>query len=331
MNLKKSLVYIIAAAAAILIALFLINGLVAEKKAEAIDPAAEEPAAVEMEGIIVAASDIPAGAKITEDMIKTQQYPADTISTDTFRFADEIVGAKAIVDITAGQILNSRMIRSVNEDEDSLGYEVPDGFVAVSVSVHDIEGVSGYLVKGDTVNILADAMAIKAAMDGEVFWADDPNPVTQAYLAKNVTILSVGDKYYDVITMGEKIIDSELSDTDHNDDENTSVDGRYQYDSVVLCLDDYTARIVVEVLKTSKLFLALQHRAADEEIVIQRPYLPGVAQSFESFLPRNSNPPAAPTAANNQAWHGNTYSANPVPSPTPSPTTVIYPWQSVVK
>ena len=110
-----------------------------------------------------------------------------------------------------------------------------------------------------------------------------------------------------------------------------SVDGRYQYDSVVLCLDDYTARIVVEVLKTSKLFLALQHRAADEEIVIQRPYLPGVAQSFESFLPRNSNPPAAPTAANNQAWHGNTYSANPVPSPTPSPTTVIYPWQSVVK
>lgn len=329
MNLKKSLVYIIAAAIAVLIALFLINNLITGKNAGTSAVEAEEPLTVQTEGIIVAASDIKAGSKITDTMIKTQQYPSDSIPVDAYRYAYDIVGRSAAINITTGQILNPHMINAVEDsDEESFALKVPDGFVALSISVKDIEGVSGYLVAGDTVNILADAIAIKAAMDGEVIWPDDSNPATQAYLAKNVTVLSVGDKHYDKITMAKN--SPELENASKDSRETDTANGeKYMYESVVLCLDDYTARIVVEVLKTSRLFLSLQHRSENEDIVIQRPYLPGVAQSFDSFLPKSTSAPASPTPAGYQGWAGSQYSTTP--TPTPSPTPIIYPWQSIVR
>ncbi len=102
-----------------------------------------------------------------------------------------------------------------------------------------------------------------------------------AYLAKNVTILAVGDKQYDAYMASQEQV-AGRNENAMNTDEDSSEEGEenpYTYDCVILCLDDFSAQLVVEVLQTSKLTFTLKHREFGNHDVTT-PELATVPQSF---------------------------------------------------
>ena len=263
--MKRTFVYIIAAVIAIGLAcgLFL---MLRNQTAEQPIPNQEQmdvPDPVEMVNVIVASQRIPAGAEITASMLTTKAIPATSKPFLAISSPNEAIGANAGVMIEEETVLLSTMIelpRVYIADGQGLSYEIPEGFVGLAIPAADLDGVAGYLIPGDVINILADAKAVKAAMDGVPFIEGDVVPLTKAYLVKNVTVLAVGDKAYDEMMAASALTlrDAKGETAAKQDEEENS--GEISYDCVIVALDDFSAQLVVETMQSSKLTFALQHR-----------------------------------------------------------------------
>lgn len=264
--MKKTLVYIIAALISIALAFGLFTMFRAQTKQQLeSDPnTAEGPAPVEMVPVIVAGNRIPADTEITEAMLITKEIPIAEKPFFALSNPTEAVGTTAKIAIEADTVILSSMIEQPKvyiADGQGLSFEIPEGFVGLAVPASDLEGMAGYLIPGDVINILADAKAVKAAMNGVPFMEGDVLPLTKAYLVKNVTVLAVGDKAYDELmaTNALEIRDAN-SEASSRDSEGDEENGEISYDCVIIALDDFTAQLVVETMSSSKLTFALQHR-----------------------------------------------------------------------
>ena len=281
--MKRNIVYIIAAIVAIVAAVGLFY-MFRTQTAEAPEPVVvEEVRTVEMTDIVVSTKKIPYGTQITSDMLKTKQVPVSEKDSNMIARADQAVGAYANRTIDADQTIFNGMLdepQTYISGTNGLSYEIPEGMVAIAVSAAELEGVAGYLTRGDVVNILADAKAIKAAMEGIEFYREDITPVNLAYLVKNVTILAVGDKQYDeyMARGGRSPVNDTRSSGEQTGTAENEADGS-TYDCVILCLDEFSAQLVVEVLQTSRLTFALKHRDFGKHDVT-RPELAMISQNF---------------------------------------------------
>ncbi len=268
--MKKSFVYILAAAVAIALAVGLFLRFGTSQQA---DPVPDEPVEssepVVMVDVLVAAIDIPADTEVTASMLESKSIPLSDRPFFAVTNVYDAVGNITNININAGDIIQSSMVekqkRYIAETE-GLSYEIPEGFVGLAIPAESLRGMAGYLLPGDVINILADAKAVKAAVDGIPFLEDDIVPNSQAYLVKNVTIIAVGDAAYDeaqansaVVTQEE--VDDGLLKRDKAEDEETGETVDYGYGCVIIALDDPTARIVTEVMKSSDLTFTLQHRS----------------------------------------------------------------------
>ena len=265
--MKRTLVYIIAAVIAIALAcgLFLmLRSQTAEQPVPGTEPL-ETPAPIEMVEVIVANERIPANTEITPSMLRTKAIPAAEKPFFALSNANEAIGATANVMVEEETVLLSSMIelpRVYIADGQGLSYEIPEGFVGLAIPAADLEGMAGYLIPGDVINILADAKAVKAAMDGVPYIEGDVLPLTKAYLVKNVTVLAVGDKAYDEMMATDALALREAKkETASREDENEEEAGDISYDCVIIALDDFSAQLVVETMQSSKLTFALQHRS----------------------------------------------------------------------
>ena len=265
--MKKTLVYIIAAVIAIALAcgLFL---MLRNQTAEQPVPGTELSATlapVEMVEVIVANARIPAGAEITPAMLRTKAIPVTEKPFFALISADEAIGATSNIMIEEETVLLSSMIvlpRIYIADSQGLSYEIPEGFVGLAIPAADLEGLAGFLIPGDVINILADAKAVKAAMNGVPYMEGDVLPLTKAYLVKNVTVLAVGNKAYDeMMAAGAVDLRKAKEATASRRDENSEENGESSYDCVIVALDDFSAQLVVETMQSSKLTFALQHRS----------------------------------------------------------------------
>ncbi len=264
--MKKTFVYIIAALISIALAFGLFMMLRDQMEGQSVsDPSSmETPAPIEMVPVIVANERIPADTEITASMLITKEIPITERSFFALSDADEAIGSTAKTVIEPDTILLSSMIELPKiyiADGQGLSYEIPEGFVGLAIPASDLEGVAGYLIPGDVINILADAKAVKAAMNGVPYIEGDVLPVTKAYLVKNVTVLAVGDKAYDeMMATNALALRDAGSETAARNDEDEEEKEEISYDCVVIALDDFSAQLVVETLSSSKLTFALQHR-----------------------------------------------------------------------
>lgn len=264
--MKKTLVYIIAALISIALAfgLFTMFREQTKQQLESNPNPAEGPAPVEMVPVIVADTRIPADTEITEAMLITKEIPITEKPFFALANAAEAVGTTAKIAIEADTVILSSMIEQPKvyiADGQGLSFEIPEGFVGLAVPASDLEGMAGYLIPGDVINILADAKAVKAAMNGVPFMEGDVLPLTKAYLVKNVTVLAVGDKAYDELMATNALaIRDANSEALSRDSEGDEENGEISYDCVIIALDDFTAQLVVETMSSSKLTFALQHR-----------------------------------------------------------------------
>lgn len=289
--MKKTLVYVIAAIVAIGVAFALFTMFRSQTEEQQMPAAAELTAAVEpveMIEVVMTNQQIPAGVEINHAMIKTSYIPVTEKPFFALENAHEVIGMLACEPIESGTIILSSMVEQPHKyiaDSQGLSYEIPEGFVGLAIPAARLEGVAGYLLPGDVINILADAKSVKAAMNGVPYIEGDVLPITQAYLVKNVTVLAVGDKAYDEMSAAGALERREAEAKASARDDGEDSQGGTTYDCVIIALDDFSAQLVVETMQTSKLTFTLKHRSYGVKDVTV-PELVPVPQDF-TYLTEN--------------------------------------------
>lgn len=108
---------------------------------------------VEMSEVVVALTAIPAHVKITEEMLEIKELPSEAVHVDTYSAIEDVVGGTTTTDLIAGeQVLSERIV--ANDEEAELSYRIPETMRAITVATSEVDGVGGYIMTGDKLDIL---------------------------------------------------------------------------------------------------------------------------------------------------------------------------------
>lgn len=140
------------------------------------------------------------GAEATDaGLIEDSEIPKEFRPETAITTLTEIEGEVALFDVTAGTPITAEMFVSQAETQVSFRrrLEQPD-WVTVTVSADAVNGVAGFLVPGDEVNMMlalqvensAEAPEVNAIPPGDVAWITD-NRYEMLY--QKVHILAIGD------------------------------------------------------------------------------------------------------------------------------------------
>lgn len=107
--------------------------------------------------VIVAAQDIPVGAKLDGATIKTAAWPKENLPQQGyFSDAKTLSGRLAVRQISAGDIITEPKLMPLNRAEMGgvMTYIVPKGHRAVTVAVNEVAGVAGFITPGSRVDVV---------------------------------------------------------------------------------------------------------------------------------------------------------------------------------
>jgi pilus assembly protein CpaB len=132
-----------------------------------------QPSGVADRPIVVAVSDIPLGALVTQDMVTSATKPATAIDADTLGDSSQAVGQTARKAIVAG----AQVHRSDFAVTGTVQLTVPTGKEAMAISVNELTGVGNLVQQGDYVDMLI-------SLRGEAF------PVVQVLSDGTITVVT---------------------------------------------------------------------------------------------------------------------------------------------
>jgi len=142
---------------------------------------------------VVANVDIPAGMKITSDMVSVKQIPLSVVLQGSLQELTLVVDKVTSVPIVAGeQMLSSKVSEtgvelSQFEGELPLSVVLPAGRRAFSVAVSEVSAAGGLIKPGYYVDILASSEQVSAA--------DSTQTVgTSCYIAQDIQVLAVAQQ-----------------------------------------------------------------------------------------------------------------------------------------
>lgn len=105
--------------------------------------------------VAVALVTIPENTIITGDMVELRDVPQQAVHADVFTTLDDLLGAvTSDLIVKDEQILKSRVVLGLGADGDKLAYQIPENMRAISIPVNELSAVSGYIRKGDFIDIL---------------------------------------------------------------------------------------------------------------------------------------------------------------------------------
>jgi len=125
---------------------------------------------------------IPAGARITADMLETAQVPVKYAHPSGARDPKTLVNQYALADILAGEVVATNRV-ATEKTISELPYKIPPGTRAITVPVNALSGVAGLIKPGHFVDVLVSYKA------GDK--VDDQKVVT---IVQNVLVLAVGSE-----------------------------------------------------------------------------------------------------------------------------------------
>jgi pilus assembly protein CpaB len=206
-------------------------------------------------GVVVAAVDVNAGTRLTADMLRVADVPADLVIAGSFNESDLLVGQIAGVSLTAGEQVTGAKIGPVAVDDDAgLGYVVADGKRAVGLTISAASAAGGLLLPGDRVDVLA-AYTIDVA--------DSEDSISVRTVLQDVEVLSVaqeaqlprparpaeGAQAPTVATSGEIPDDAEIQP---------------DASTVTLSVDPVQAQVLVGVQQSATAIWLAQRAASDQ-------------------------------------------------------------------
>ena len=187
---RKSLVLIVLAIIAGLLAAFLTQLYFQQKQQEIKIQARQELTQVqEMQAsVLVANKEIPKGTTIEPGMLGTKVVPKEYVQPQAVSYAERIVGMVTAVPIAEGeQITLSKLVSAKQATVSSLAMATPIGKRAVSIQVDNISSLMGMIKPGDYVDVISFIPVPAQTADGK--------QVTQmavAPLFQNILVLAVG-------------------------------------------------------------------------------------------------------------------------------------------
>jgi len=103
--------------------------------------------------VIVAADNIPVGAKIEEKDLQIVRYPADNLPPNSPRSRASVLGRGVILPISKGDFILLNKLAGPNAGS-GLPALIPPGMRAMSVRVNEVVGVAGFVQPGTRVDVL---------------------------------------------------------------------------------------------------------------------------------------------------------------------------------
>ncbi len=121
--------------------------------------------------VVIAAKDIPLGAKLTSDSVTTKVFKVADKPDDSYTDPAQVVGQTARQPVTNGQLITSAILYGTGGSIDTIS--VPAGKVAIAVQVDQVSGVGTLTKAGDYVDMVV-------ALTGDKFPVVTINPIDQS-------------------------------------------------------------------------------------------------------------------------------------------------------
>src|SRR5215213_9000474 len=136
--------------------------------------------------VVVAKVEIPLGEKITVDQLMLAPIPNGSAPAGTFRKIGEVAGRVAITPIGVREPVT--LARLAPEGVGGgLSAVIPEGYRAMTVKVDDVVGVSGFVMTGSYVDVVA--VIVPAAAQG----VQSQGPISKIVL-QHIKVLASGPK-----------------------------------------------------------------------------------------------------------------------------------------
>lgn len=124
-----------------------------------------DPGELRAGNVVVAKQEIPLGEKITADHLALAQIPNGSAPEGVFRSMDQVVGRVTITPIGIRETITSLKLAPAVVGA-GLSAVIPEGYRAMTVKVDDVVGVSGFIMPGSFVDVVAIIVPLQGA-DGK--------------------------------------------------------------------------------------------------------------------------------------------------------------------
>ncbi|MCH7835442.1 MAG: Flp pilus assembly protein CpaB [Chloroflexi bacterium] len=109
--------------------------------------------------VVVATQNIPAGTRVTEEMVEIKEISSGAVLADVFGDPAAVVGQVTRVPLVAGeQVIPTKVTPTgaaiTNVENPPLAFVIPEGMRAVSIQVSNVIGASGLIRPGDYVDVI---------------------------------------------------------------------------------------------------------------------------------------------------------------------------------
>src|SRR5215510_7434470 len=136
--------------------------------------------------VVVAKEEIPLGAKITAEQLTLAPIPNGSAPDGVFRKIDQVVGRVAIQAIGVRETVTNMKLAPLGTGG-GLPAVIPEGYRAVTVKVDDVVGISGFVMPGSYVDVVA-VVTPQAKAGNEM-----PEPISKIVL-QHIKVLASGPK-----------------------------------------------------------------------------------------------------------------------------------------
>src|SRR6266849_8889208 len=101
----------------------------------------------DMQDVVVAAADLPVGARIQDKDVRTVRFPSDAIPQGIFHFSKNVIGRGVILPIARGEFFISGKNLAAENAGSGLTSTIPQSKRVVSKRVSAISSVSGFVMR----------------------------------------------------------------------------------------------------------------------------------------------------------------------------------------
>jgi len=131
--------------------------------------------------VVIAANDVPVGAKVEERDVKVVRFPAADLPPNCFHLKTSVIGRGAVLPIAKGEFFLPNKLAGENAGS-GMPSLIPPGMRALSVRVNEVIGVAGFVVPGTRVDVL---------LTGNPTNSSDQQTTT---VLENVAVIATGQK-----------------------------------------------------------------------------------------------------------------------------------------
>jgi pilus assembly protein CpaB len=139
--------------------------------------------AKDLGNVVVAKTEISLGEKITADQLTVVPIPNASVPDGAFRNLNQVVGRVAIMPIGVRETITNLKLAPAGMGG-GLSAVIPEGYRAMTVKVDDVVGVSGFIMPGSYVDVIA-VIVSASQQNGE--------PISKIVL-QNIKVLASGPK-----------------------------------------------------------------------------------------------------------------------------------------